>query len=111
MNLHLLIETITERILKEGGLPHLMAKSQNFDFSSISEKEEQEIKIELANYLTFCFASLFKILQIPTFKFYQELSEKEIIDFSLVAGIFLTFFLKEKEFENFEQTVNKIVYQ
>ena len=71
----------------------------------------EQIKTELANYLTFCFASLFKILQIPTFKFYQELSEKEIIDFSLVAGIFLTFFLKEKEFENFEQIANKIVYQ
>ena len=110
MNLHALIETITDRILKEEGLPHIMAKSQNFDFSSLSEREKAEIKTELTNYLTFCFASLFKILQIPSFKFLQELTEKEIIDFSLVAGIFLTFFIKDKEIGEFNQVINSIIY-
>lgn len=92
MNLYNLIDKITDRILQEEGLPNLMARNQNFNFDMLTEVDKEQIKLNLMNYLIFCFNSLFQILQIPSTKFKEKLKKEDIIDFALIAGVFLSLY-------------------
>jgi len=92
MNLYNLINDIVTRMIYTDSIPNAMAKKHNFDFDSLTNIEKEQIKLELMNYLIFCFLSLFQILQIPTAKLEENLKHEEIIDFSFLIGLFLSFY-------------------